>query len=75
MQDDEKQRVVAHTLLQRTGLAEEVATAILFLVRDASFMTGSVLRMDGGFCIGGEQVPIMPEGILTAAKEGPVVKK
>jgi 3-oxoacyl-[acyl-carrier protein] reductase len=52
--------------LQRTGLAEEVAAAILFLVRDADFMTGSVLRMDGGFCIGGEQVPPMPPGILTS---------
>ncbi|MBU4235448.1 MAG: SDR family oxidoreductase [Proteobacteria bacterium] len=65
MKDEEQQRLLMHTLLQRTGTAEEVATAILFLARDADFMTGTVLRMDGGFCLGGEQVPDIPEGILT----------
>ncbi|MEK6201622.1 MAG: SDR family oxidoreductase [Desulfobulbaceae bacterium] len=65
MKDEEKQKLLAHTLLQRTGTAEEVADTILFLVRDATFITGSVLRMDGGFCLGGEQVPDMPVGILT----------
>jgi len=65
MKDEEQQSLLTHTLLQRTGTAEEVATAILFLARDADFMTGTVLRMDGGFCLGGEQVPDIPEGILT----------
>jgi 3-oxoacyl-[acyl-carrier protein] reductase len=65
MKDEEKQKLLAHTLLQRTGTVDEVADTILFLVRDATFITGSVLRMDGGFCLGGEQVPDMPEGILT----------
>ena len=65
MKEEEKLKLLAHTLLQRTGTAEEVADAILFLVGDASFMTGSVLRMDGGYCLGGEQVPDLPEGILT----------
>ena len=65
MKDEEKQKLLAHTLLQRTGTVEEVANTILFLVRDATFITGSILRMDGGFCLGGEQVPDMPEGILT----------
>ncbi|MBU0664912.1 MAG: SDR family oxidoreductase [Proteobacteria bacterium] len=65
MKDEEKQELLTHTLLQRTGTAEEVATATLFLVRDADFMTGTVLRMDGGFCLGGEQVPDIAEGILT----------
>ncbi|MDD3813926.1 MAG: SDR family NAD(P)-dependent oxidoreductase [Desulfocapsaceae bacterium] len=64
MKDKEKQGLLTHTLLQRTGTAEEVALATLFLVRDADFMTGSVLRMDGGFCLGGEQVPDIAEGIL-----------
>lgn len=61
---EEKQSLLSHTLLQRTGTAEEVAAAALFLVRDADFTTGTVLRMDGGFCLGGEQVPEMPKGIL-----------
>lgn len=65
LSNEEKQSLLNHTLLQRTGTAEEVATAALFLIRDAEFMTGSVLRMDGGFYLGGELVPEMPEGILT----------
>ena len=65
LNDEEKGRLLTHTLLQRTGTAEEVATAALFLIRDADFMTGSILRMDGGFYLGGELVPDMPEGILT----------
>lgn len=64
MKDEEKQKLRSHILLQRTGTAEEVARTILFLVRDATFITGSVLRMDGGFYLGGEQVPDIPEGIL-----------
>jgi 3-oxoacyl-[acyl-carrier protein] reductase len=68
LNDEDKQRLLTHTLLQRTGTAEEVATAALFLIRDADFMTGSVLRMDGGFCLGGELVPEMPAGILTPEK-------
>jgi len=53
-----------HTILGRTGLPEEVATAVLFLAVDATYMTGSVLRLDGGFVLGGDRVPEMPPGIL-----------
>ena len=68
LNNEDKQRLLTHTLLQRTGTAEEVAAATLFLIRDADFMTGSVLRMDGGFYLGGELVPDMPGGILTPEK-------
>jgi 3-oxoacyl-[acyl-carrier protein] reductase len=64
MTHEEKQALRNHTLLQRTGTPEEVANAVLFLIRDADFMTGSVLRMDGGYCLGGAEVPDMPQGIL-----------
>lgn len=60
----EQQALVNHTLLQRTGTPEEVAQAVLFLVRDADFLTGSVLRMDGGYVLGGETTPDMPDGVL-----------
>ena len=53
-----------HIVLGRTGLPEEVATAVLFLAVDATYMTGTVLRMDGGFVLGGDRVPDMPPGIL-----------
>jgi len=60
----EQQALLDHTLLERTGTPEEVAKAVLFLVRDADFLTGSVLRMDGGYVLGGEKTPDMPGGVL-----------
>jgi 3-oxoacyl-[acyl-carrier protein] reductase len=60
--------MLRHTLLRRTGSPEEVADAVMFLVRDAEFMTGSVVRMDGGFYLGGEHVSDMPEGVLNPQK-------
>ncbi|XOF32286.1 MAG: SDR family NAD(P)-dependent oxidoreductase [Candidatus Electrothrix sp. YB6] len=60
----EQKQLMEHTLLGRTGRPEEVADAVLFLVRDAEFMTGSVLRLDGGFVLGGKPVPAMPEGVI-----------
>jgi 3-oxoacyl-[acyl-carrier protein] reductase len=68
LDNEDKQQLLTHTLLQRTGTAEEVATAVLFLIRDADFITGSILRMDGGFYLGGELIPEMPRGILTHEK-------
>ena len=60
----QQQSLLAHTLLARTGTPEEVAQAVLFLVRDAGFLTGAVIRMDGGYVLGGEQSSAMPEGSL-----------
>jgi 3-oxoacyl-[acyl-carrier protein] reductase len=60
----EREQLLEHTLLGRTGRADEVARAVLFLIRDADFITGACLRMDGGFVLGGERVPDMPNGIL-----------
>lgn len=57
----EQERLLRHTLLRRTGKAEEAAEAVLFLLQ-AEFMTGAVLRLDGGFVLGGDDVPEMPEG-------------
>jgi len=68
LQDTEREEMLRHTLLRRTGSPEEVADAVMFLVRDAEFMTGSVVRMDGGFYLGGEHVSDMPEGVLNPQK-------
>jgi len=62
--EEQQQALIAHTLLQRTGTPEEVAQTVLFLVRDADFLTGTVLRMDGGYVLGGEGAPSMPRGVL-----------
>lgn len=62
--EQQRQALVGHTLLRRTGTPEEVAQAVLFLVRDAEFLTGAIVRMDGGYVLGGEQPSDMPEGNL-----------
>ena len=61
---DEKQSLIDHTLLNRTGTIEDVARACLFIIKDAPYMTGSVLLLDGGYVLAGEKVPPMPEGIV-----------
>lgn len=60
----EKQSLIDHTLVKRTGRVDDVVKACLFIIEDAPYMTGSVLRLDGGFVLAGEQVPSMPKGIL-----------
>ncbi len=61
----EQQRAIYdHVLLKRTGRLDEIVKAVFFLIRDATYMTGSVVRMDGGFVLGSSGVPEMPEGIL-----------
>jgi 3-oxoacyl-[acyl-carrier protein] reductase len=52
-----------HILLQRTGRIEEIVAAVFFLLRDATYMTGAVLRLDGGYVLGGEKIPPMPSGV------------
>jgi 3-oxoacyl-[acyl-carrier protein] reductase len=62
--DYQREAIRCHTLLQRTGNIEDVIKAVFFLLKDADFMTGSVLRLDGGYLLGGEPVPPMPSGVL-----------
>lgn len=60
---EEKQALIDHTLAGRTGSIEDAVKACLFIIRDAPYMTGSVLRLDGGFALGGAKVPPMPRGL------------
>lgn len=45
---DDQQAMLARTPLQRAGSPEDVAGAVLWLLRDAPFVTGQILRIDGG---------------------------
>jgi 3-oxoacyl-[acyl-carrier protein] reductase len=62
--DGQKEALIDHTLLGRTGTSEDVVEAVLFLLTDAGFMTGSVLRLDGGYVLGSEKVAPMPSGVV-----------
>jgi len=62
--NDEKQSLIDHTLLNRTGCVEDVVKACLFIIKDAPYMTGSVLRLDGGYVLAGEKIPPMPKGVV-----------
>lgn len=62
--DAQKEAVIDHTLVKRTGTIDDVVKAVRFLIKDAPFITGSVLKVDGGYVLGGEKVHPMPEGVL-----------
>jgi len=62
--DVEKRSLIDHTLLGRTGQVSDVVKAVNFIIKDAPYMTGATLRIDGGFTLGGAPVPPMPPGIV-----------
>jgi 3-oxoacyl-[acyl-carrier protein] reductase len=64
LKDADKQAIITHTLLERTGRLDDISKAVFFLIKDAPFMTGAVLLLDGGYVLGGERVPEMPDGVL-----------
>jgi pteridine reductase len=43
-----KQEIIAKTALERHGTPEDIARTALFLVRDAPFITGQIIAVDGG---------------------------
>ncbi len=44
----DQQAMLARTPLQRAGTPEDVAGTVLWLLRDAPFVTGQIIRIDGG---------------------------
>ncbi len=44
----DQQAMLARTPLQRAGTPDDVAGAVLWLLRDAPFVTGQTIRVDGG---------------------------
>lgn len=62
--DNDRQSLMNHTLINRLGNPREVADTVYFLAVQATYITGTVLRMDGGYSLGQDKVPPMPPGIL-----------
>jgi len=60
----QQQAISDHILLRRTGKTEEIIKTVLFIIQDATYMTGSVVRLDGGYILGASGIPAMPDGIL-----------
>ena len=47
--DESKQAaIIDQTALRRIGSAKDIADALLFLVRDGSYITGQIIKVDGG---------------------------
>jgi len=50
--DTERAELLARTPLARTGSPEEIAEAVRWLLRGATYTTGQVIRVDGGRMLG-----------------------
>lgn len=48
LSDEEKNKIIKETVLKRAGSPADIARAVLFFVRDAEYVTGQVLDVDGG---------------------------
>jgi pteridine reductase len=47
-----KQKIIEQIPLKRSGLPDDIAGCVLYLVRDAAYVTGQVIAVDGGRSIG-----------------------
>lgn len=53
MSEEKKNKILQRVALRRHGQPADIAKAVLFLVRDAAYVTGQILTVDGGrtlFC-------------------------
>jgi pteridine reductase len=48
LDDDMKREIVGKTALNRVGSPQDIARTALFLVRDAPYITGQIIAVDGG---------------------------
>ncbi|MEO5702499.1 MAG: pteridine reductase, partial [Gammaproteobacteria bacterium] len=48
MDEVTQQRIISRVILKRQGHPRDVANAVLFLIRDADYITGQVIAVDGG---------------------------
>jgi len=53
MSEQQKDEILQRVALKRTGAPEDIAKAVRFLIKDASYITGQIITVDGGrtlFC-------------------------
>ncbi|MGA9665640.1 MAG: pteridine reductase [Gallionella sp.] len=48
MDQEQRRKIVAHTLLKREGEPDDIARTVAFLIQDAPYITGQVIAVDGG---------------------------
>lgn len=46
--ENQRRKIVAHTLLKREGEPDDIAKAVTFLIQDAPYVTGQIITVDGG---------------------------
>ena len=47
-----KDEILAKTLLKRSGAPDDIVRAVVFLAKDAPYVTGQILAVDGGRSVG-----------------------
>jgi pteridine reductase len=52
MSDALRAAIIKQTALKRSGEPEDIARTVLFLVRDAPYITGQIIAVDGGRSVG-----------------------
>jgi pteridine reductase len=52
MSDALRAAIIKQTALKRSGTPEDIAATVLFLVRDAPYITGQIIAVDGGRSVG-----------------------
>jgi len=45
---EQRRKIVAHTLLKREGEPDDIARTVQFLIADSPYVTGQVIAVDGG---------------------------
>lgn len=48
MDEEQRRKIVAHTLLKREGDPDDIAKTVAFLIQDAPYITGQIIAVDGG---------------------------
>lgn len=52
MDEPLKQEIISKTLLKRSGSPQDIVRAALFFAKDAAYVTGQILAVDGGRSVG-----------------------